>query len=248
MDRKKEALDCFIDEIRRSPTSKNIAKIIHYGSTFKGDYSQESDIDVLLVATGDIKKVDEVISNISYDLLLSMGERIEPMIYCFEDYLYPGYFVYKVKNEGKEVFSMNEQELKRNEAIDLLVLAKKFNQMAKAIYQPENIRGVVDLAYNSAELCAKSLILLEGKDIPKSHGGIVNKFSELLVKSAKVRIELGRMLNRGLDKRNKARYDVHAAVSEEDAKPILELSDELIALLEEWIMGLDLENRINLTK
>ena len=99
----------------------------------------------------------------------------------------------------------------------------------------ENLCGVVDLVYNSSELCAKAFILIEGREIPKTHGGIINRFSELLVKTGKVKVEIGRMLNRGLDKRNKARYDAHAAIFEEDAKSIIDLSDRLIALLDSKI-------------
>lgn len=91
---------------------------------------------------------------------------------------------------------------------------------------------MIDLAYNSAELCAKAFILLEGQDIPKTHGGIINRFSELLVKTGKVDVDIGRLLNRALDKRNKAQYDSHAAIFDEDARAVVELSDRIIELLE----------------
>jgi len=235
INRKLDALNHFINEIKHSQISKDIVKIIHYGSTATGRCSPDSDVDVLLVVTGDIKKVDEICSEISYDVLLKTGERVEPMVYCVDDYLYPSHFVYKVKKTGREILAMDEAQIRKNEALDLLTLAKKFNKIAKDIYSMENLRGVVDLVYNSSELCAKAFILIEGREIPKTHGGIINRFSELLVKTGKVKVEIGRMLNRGLDKRNKARYDAHAAIFEEDAKSIIDLSDRLIALLDSKI-------------
>lgn len=235
MNQKLNTLDSFVNKIKNRQISKNIVKIIHYGSTATKNYSRDSDIDVLLVSTGDIKKVDEECSKISYDILLTTGEKIEPFVYCIDDFLYPSYFIYNVKKNGRVVFSMNEKEIKKNESFDLLTLAKKFNKMAKDIYNIENLRGVIDLAYNSAELCAKAFIMLEGKDAPKTHNGIVTIFSELFVKTSKVSLEIGRILNRGLDRRNKARYDAHTTILEEDAKSILELSDKLVAMLEEKI-------------
>lgn len=137
--RKLAALEDFIKVIRASAISKDIVKIIHYGSTVEGGCSSESDVDVVLVATGDIRKVDEISSKISYEILLKTGERIEPMVYCIEDYMHPNYFIYNVKKTGREVLSMDEKSIRKNEAYDLLTLAKKFNKIAKDIYITKKI-------------------------------------------------------------------------------------------------------------
>ena len=233
MNQKLSSLNYFVERIKKDPVAKNITKIIHYGSTTQDRYSKESDIDLLVVATGDTRKVEEVCLELSYETLLEKGELVEPLVYCIDDYLYPSYFVYRVKENGKEVFSMDEAQIRKNEAFDLIGLAKEYNKMAKDIYSPENLRGVIDFAYNSAELCAKAFILVEKEELPKTHSGVVTRFSELFVKSKKVDVEIGRMLNLGLNKRNKARYDAHATILSEDASSILNLSNELIVLIEE---------------
>ncbi len=233
MNQKLSSLNYFVDKVKKASVAKNIARIIHYGSTASDGYSKESDIDLLLVATGDVKKVEEVVDELSYETLLEIGERVEPLVYCLDDYLYPSYFLYKVREKGKEVFSMDETQIRRNEAFDLISLAKRYNKMARNIYSPENLRGVVDFGYNSAELCAKAFILAEGEDLPKTHSGIITKFSELFVKTKRVDIEIGRILNIGLDRRNRARYNAHTTISDEDANSLLNLSDRLIILIEE---------------
>jgi len=59
---------------------------------------------------------------------------------------------------------------------------------------------------------------------PSSHSGIVLKFGELLIKEGSFPRDLGRELNR-------ARYDPHVGVTEEDGERILGLADELIEAL-----------------
>jgi len=72
-------------------------------------------------------------------------------------------------------------------------------------------------------------------ELPTSHGGIVGEFSCLSMKAGKVPKELGRRLNRGLELRNKARYDYdfNAVVSEGDAIRLIELARRMGELLAE---------------
>ena len=104
--------------------------------------------------------------------------------------------------------------------------------MAEHLDLPQHIRGIVDLAYNSAELCAKAWLLLVGAEVPRTHGGIVVRFSEQVVRPGKVPAELGRRLNRLLERRHRARYDPQATLLPHEAQEALELCGELIRSLE----------------
>lgn len=44
-----------------------------------------------------------------------------------------------------------------------------------------NVRGIIDLAYNAAELCGKGLLILRCNDVPGTHSGLVQQFSKVFV-------------------------------------------------------------------
>lgn len=94
-----------------------------------------------------------------------------------------------------------------------------------------------DGAYNACELCCKGLLLLQLKDIPRTQGGIVQKFGELYVKPKMVPELTGRQLNLSLDLRNKIRYDFHARIDREGADEVLKLAEVLSDTLENQLMG-----------
>lgn len=67
-----------------------------------------------------------------------------------------------------------DQKLKKMEIKDYLTLAEIYFKIAEHRGKDkEYLRGVVDAAYNSAELCAKGLLSLKLERIPSTHGGIV---------------------------------------------------------------------------
>ena len=68
----KKTLDEFIFELKRRYGDR-IYEVIVFGSYTRGDASDESDIDVLII--GDVKNFDEVI-DVSYPLLLKDGVYI----------------------------------------------------------------------------------------------------------------------------------------------------------------------------
>lgn len=78
---KKKAIDEFIRELKEKYGDK-IKKIILFGSIVRGDTTEESDIDVLIV--GDIT-LDEAVE-VGYPMLLKYGELISPHIMDEEYY------------------------------------------------------------------------------------------------------------------------------------------------------------------
>lgn len=90
-----------------------------------------------------------------------------------------------------------------------LKLAEKYLKAVKYTLKggKNNIRLVIDGAYNTAELCIKSLLLIKMKNIPKTHGGVIQKFGEYYIKTEILPKETGKLSNRMLRYRNQARYD-----------------------------------------
>ncbi len=90
---------------------------------------------------------------------------------------------------------MNELEMKTEESRGYLALAVHYLGVWERLFKDNEYRVSSDVAYNSAELAAKGLLLFKMDELPTSHRGIVNKFGELYVKSGEVDLELGRRLN-----------------------------------------------------
>lgn len=238
LEKKYRALEDFIDRVKRADVSHHILKMILYGSVLHGRATPESDIDLLVIATGDMRAVEQAISDIAFEVMLDKGELVSPMVYCPDEYRYPHYFVRSVKDSGKEVYSVTDEEARYKEAMDILHLAESFLAMARGLQGPlENIRGVIDLGYNAAELCAKALLLVRGEELPKSHGAIVQQFSRVFIVEQKaIDPALGRAFHRSLERRNRARYDAHAILTEKDAQETISLAEELVQTLTKVIM------------
>ncbi len=74
LERKHLAVDKFKERLLQSSVGDKIARIILFGSLLRMDAGEESDVDLLIVATSDLKRVEETTSEISFDILLEMGQ------------------------------------------------------------------------------------------------------------------------------------------------------------------------------
>ena len=232
LERKHLAVDRFKERLLQSPVGDKIARIILFGSLLRKDAGKESDVDLLIFATSDLKRVEETTAEISFDILLEIGEGVEPLVYCLERLRYPdSYFLYRNSKIGKEIYKMNEHEMKTEEASGYSALAVHYLEIGERLFKDDEYRVSSDVAYNSAELATKGLLLFKMDELPTSHRGIVNKFGELYVKSGEVDLELGRRLNDGIRLRNKARYESHAEIGEKEAGEMIKLARALICQL-----------------
>lgn len=101
---KKPPLEQFVRRVKEKYGDK-VESIILFGSYARGDYHEESDIDVLVI--GDVS-LDELI-DISFPLLLEYGVYISPHIMTVEHFSHldrEGYgFIKNVKREGKVLYA-----------------------------------------------------------------------------------------------------------------------------------------------
>jgi uncharacterized protein (UPF0332 family)/predicted nucleotidyltransferase len=232
LEKKHKALDYFLKYLLSTEAKKYIAKIILFGSVAKKKATQDSDVDVLVVVLNSRRKVEDLAVDASVETSLAMGESVEP-IFCDidETEFIRSYFIYRTLKVGKEVYSMNPKELKINEAEGYYRLSKYYLETAEETLKLERFRAAVDLGYNAAELCMKALLLFELNDLPTSHGGIVNRFGDLLVKTGVVEKEIAKAVSAGLQKRNDARYKFGSEVLKKDADSIIEAAGKLQTIL-----------------
>jgi uncharacterized protein len=80
-----------------------VRKIILFGSYSRGDFDEESDIDIMiLVSSENVKIYDERISNTQVDLSLKYEKVLVPIFFAFEDYVLNGNIKFLYQNATKE--------------------------------------------------------------------------------------------------------------------------------------------------
>lgn len=225
----------FRDALLATEIGNQIIKIVWFGSTLKGEAHEQSDIDILIVST-DGADFRHRIADMVLDFQMENRCPIE-IVTSSVDELYPirDYFLANVLSYGKEVYSMQEDELRFSAAVHYLSLSEEYLESAEDAIRREHFRLGLDGAYNSAELAAKGLLLLKIPDLPGSHGGVVQLFGELYIKTGQIERALGRRLNQSLELRNQARYKFSATISRDSASSVLGLAKDLIKLLENYL-------------
>lgn len=84
------SIELFSSQLRELLGNK-ISKIILYGSYARGDYKKNSDVDVMILVTmpdSEIKKIENEIYDLAFDIEMDTGVDIFPIIKNEEHYMY----------------------------------------------------------------------------------------------------------------------------------------------------------------
>ena len=88
----------------RKALGENILSIRFYGSKARGDFTEESDVDMLLVLKREDSKVRDSIFKIALDVDLKYDARISLIIYAEKEFKWykelGSFFIEKVEEEG----------------------------------------------------------------------------------------------------------------------------------------------------
>lgn len=225
-----EIITNFRDFLLNSNVKENIVKIILFGSQAKNMAIEHSDIDILIF-TADGKHKEKSLMDRVYDFMVENNVPIEVMTAHINDLVViRDYFLYNILNYGVEIYSMEKNAIKQIMGRNILDLCNEYLESARDVLALNRLRLTIDAAYNAAELAVKALILLKQDDLPGSHGGAVNVFGQLYVKTDEIDKEIGRALNMALKLRNEARYKPDALFSQENAHFVLDLAENLISI------------------
>jgi uncharacterized protein (UPF0332 family) len=99
--------------------------------------------------------------------------------------------------------------------------AEDFYEDAEYLFKGSRFGAVVNRSYYAMFTMVQALLLTENI-FAKTHQGAMSKFHELFIKTNKLPVDLGKMLNETFEKRQFGDYDVDANISEEEAKKVLE--------------------------
>lgn len=236
--RKQRALDDFLSRLLKDEVREHIASIVLFGSVAEGEAREESDIDLLVFGTDRLEALSEACAAASFETAVEWGESVEALVYGSHDLRFPSsYFLFDALQRGKEIYRMDKETLRRKEAEAALGLAREYLRSAENALANGFYRLALDAAYNSSALCAKGLLLLKLDRMPKTHGGLVQMFGKLYVRTGLIAAEFGQKLNQHLELRNKARYDFHARIVRDDAQEAIELAKAMTEFLEEALEG-----------
>lgn len=227
------ALERFTAHILKGPVKEHIVKIILFGSQAKATAAKDSDID-LLIFTANGRSTDQQVMDDVYDFMLKEDLPFEVVTAHIDELIASeDYFLYTALHSGVEVYSMEKSDVKKIMIRDLLQLCEEYLDSSKDALSIQRVRMAIDAAYNAAELATKALILLEQDDMPGSHGGVVNIFGQIYIKTGKIEKEIGRTLHKALKLRNEARYRPDMLPIPENASFVIELAEQLIKIASE---------------
>jgi len=230
--RKLRALDDFIEGLLGQPERHQLGRIILFGSALEGDITAESDVDLLVLGTGDLQALRRACAAAAFETNLATGERVEPLVFPLSYYYHPASpFIHRLRQRGKEILSMSEHELKRTLLAGQHRLAADYLRVARYVYENGDYRQAADLAYNAAEAAVKGLLLLELEELPRTHSGLINRFGDLYARTGKVPPQMGRDLHVALEIRARARYVEEAVINQADAEGVIALAEALLERL-----------------
>lgn len=230
--RKLRALDDFIEGLLSQPGHHQLGRIILFGSALEGDITAESDVDLLVLGTGDLQTLRHACAVAAFETSLATGERVEPLVFPLSYYYHPASpFIHRLRQRGKEILSMSEDELKRTLLAGQHRLAADYLRVAQYVYENGDYRQAADLAYNAAEAAVKGLLLLELEELPRTHSGLINRFGDLYARTGKVPPQMGRDLHMALEIRARARYVEEALINQADAEGVITLAEALLEQL-----------------
>ncbi len=82
--KQRAALDVFVTTVQDRLTQA-IVKVVLFGSFARGDSNEESDIDVLVVCSGDRSRISRELAHITLDLMLETGILISALAVTTEE-------------------------------------------------------------------------------------------------------------------------------------------------------------------
>jgi uncharacterized protein (UPF0332 family) len=120
-------------------------------------------------------------------------------------------------------------------AEDLMAKAIQAAASAKVLLDACDADGAANRAYYAMFDAARAALLASGHDVGKTHKGVLNAFSDRLVKNGPLPKELGRLLKRAETFRYVADYE-GALVELDDAREMVAQAETFVAAMRTGFM------------
>lgn len=113
-------------------------------------------------------------------------------------------------------------------ADDLMAKAVQATASARLLLEAGDADGACNRAYYAMFDAARAVLLASGADVGKTHRGVLNTFSEKLVETGHVPVDMGRILKLAETFRYVADYEGDR-VELSDARRMVEQSDSFVS-------------------
>jgi uncharacterized protein (UPF0332 family) len=232
-DPKLNAAADFTARLLNGPIGDKIARIILFGSVAGGVAGPNSDVDILVFGFAHPKVLRRFAAEAAWDTSVEWAEQVAQITYGVSDLLQPrSYLIYNALKRGREIYTMDESQVRRLGAEAIYRKAERHLTQAEAAFADELFELSIVGAYTAAELVAKALILIKSEgELPYTHGGLINRFGELYAKTGEVPRQWGRLLNEKLDVRSRSLYDERVTMGPDDAQSVLDLARNMLDFL-----------------
>ncbi|MBU0510667.1 MAG: HEPN domain-containing protein [Chloroflexi bacterium] len=234
-DTKHKAAVDFAARLLESPAGPSVGRILLFGSVAQDRARLDSDVDVMVFSAMPFREIQEYTAQAAWEASVEWGEQVAQLTYSLSDLFQPrSYLLYSAINQGQEIYTMNEVDLRRMEADGLCRKADRYLDQAKHAFDRGDYELAIVGAYTAAELVAKALVFMKSDtELPTTHGGMLQIFSREYIRTGQVPEQWGRALNRGLESRSRALYDTSWIMDVPDTQPVIELADEMLSFLEQ---------------
>lgn len=210
-------------EFAKSIKSDNIVQIILYGSVARGDDTEESDIDILIISDHQNEIQDKITSE-SFKIVLNNQEVITPIIMSTD-----------------RINKINDFTFMRNIRRDGIVIGWGFTKRNRFFGEHSigwsglkqepiflgNYRNSIALAYYSMFSMARALLLIKGYT-PKKHEGLIRLFGKEYVLGEGFDSDLASKFSQAHAIREKASYAFVDDFTIDDALEGIELAEKFI--------------------
>jgi uncharacterized protein (UPF0332 family)/predicted nucleotidyltransferase len=233
-DPKLNAAADFAARLLNGPIGDKVARIVLFGSVARGEARPESDVDVMVFANAARKVIAVPAGEASWEATVEWGESVEHLIYTLADLVQPrAYVVYNALKRGREIYTMNENDFRRQEARNLYDKASQILDESEVSLKVGAAELSVVGAYTASELAAKALLLLKPDiELPSTHGGLIQIFGREYIKTNEAPAIWGGLLREKLEVRRRALYDTTIIeMTEDDAQPVIDLAHEMLNFL-----------------
>lgn len=200
------------EEFSKSLDYPEIEKIILFGSVDRGEVTEDSDIDLLIISSKKQETKDKLMEKVG-DAILKLGVYISAKVISKKEYenLENTHFISNIKKE--DVVLDEKQILTEN--------AYKKLEAAKTLSKNEFYGDAVSRAYYAMFFATNAL--LSQKDIyPRTHRGLISQFGLEFMKKGEFKKELFDLLTRAPEDQEEADYGLLSELGKKEAEVIID--------------------------
>ena len=238
----------------RDAFGERLHRLILYGSYARGDATPQSDVDVLVVLTGDTTPADtKTAHEVMHALREKYSAHVSPIVASrerFDTYNQPLYR--NVREDGELLFPENAPAVStalqhhtypsdisprgmKQATEDSLDRAHQSLRSARVVLdEADDPNAAVSSAYY-AMLHAARAALNEAGEAPKSHRGVQHQLRETYVTGGPLDGHYHSLLSRAEDKRLEADYDASPSITLDEAEQWLHRAEDFVDTVESML-------------